>query len=92
MNYYSAWERRLWLAFCAFSIALAIVEPKTSILPIWPEALVREGDTVLCHFTDRLGRNLDNFGKLVLGLTGPRCGGAVVEEQLQFTGEDLPMA
>ena len=32
-------------------------------------AFVREGDAVLCHSMDRLGRNLDDLRKLVLGLT-----------------------
>ncbi len=31
---------------------------------------VRDGDSVLCHSMDRLGRNLDDLRKLVLGLTG----------------------
>ena len=30
---------------------------------------VREGDTVICHSMDRLGRNLDDLRKTVLGMT-----------------------
>jgi hypothetical protein len=30
---------------------------------------VREGDTVVCHSMDRLGRNLDDLRKVVLGMT-----------------------
>jgi DNA invertase Pin-like site-specific DNA recombinase len=32
-------------------------------------AFVREGDTVMCHSMDRLGRNIDDLRKLVSGLT-----------------------
>jgi len=32
-------------------------------------SFVREGDTVVCHSMDRLGRNLDDLRKLVFGLT-----------------------
>ena len=31
-------------------------------------SFVREGDTVVCHSMDRLGRNLDDLRKLVFGL------------------------
>ena len=55
-------------------------------------AFVREGDTVLCHSMDRLGRNLDDLRKLVLGLTGRGVEVRFVKEQLRFTGEDSPMA
>ena len=30
---------------------------------------VREGDTVICHWMDRLARNLDDLRKVVLGFT-----------------------
>ena len=55
-------------------------------------AFVREGDTVLCHSMDRLGRNLDDLRRLVLGLTGRGVEVRFVKEQLRFTGEDSPMA
>ncbi len=55
-------------------------------------AFVREGDTVLCHSMDRLGRNLDDLRRLVLGLTGRSVEVQFVKEQLRFTGEDSPMA
>ncbi len=55
-------------------------------------AFVREGDTVLCHSMDRLGRNLDDLRRLVLGLTGRGVEVQFVKEQLRFTGEDSPMA
>ena len=32
-------------------------------------SFVRDGDAVLCHSMDRLGRNLDDLRKLVFGLT-----------------------
>jgi DNA invertase Pin-like site-specific DNA recombinase len=53
---------------------------------------VREGDTVIVHSLDRLGRNLDDLRKLVKELTG--CGIRVefVKESLTFTGEDSPVA
>ncbi len=53
---------------------------------------VREGDTVVCHSMDRLGRNLDDLRRLVLGLTGRGVEVQFVKEQLRFTGEDSPMA
>ena len=55
-------------------------------------AFVREGDTVLCHSMDRLGRNLDDLRRLVLGLTGRGVEVRFIKEQLRFTGEDSPMA
>lgn len=53
---------------------------------------VREGDTVLCHSTDRLGRNLDDLRKLVLGLTDRGVQVQFLKENLTFTGADSPMA
>lgn len=55
-------------------------------------SFVREGDTVVCHSMDRLGRNLDDLRKLVFGLTerGIRVG--FRKENLVFTGEDSPRA
>ena len=53
---------------------------------------VRNGDTVICHSMDRLGRNLDDLRKLVLELTGRGVRVEFVKESLSFTGEDSPMA
>lgn len=53
---------------------------------------VREGDTVICHSMDRLGRNLDDLRKMVLGLTARGVHVQFVKESLTFTGEDSPMA
>lgn len=53
---------------------------------------VRDGDTVICHSMDRLGRNLDDLRKLVLGLTDRGVQVEFVKENLVFTGADSPMA
>jgi DNA invertase Pin-like site-specific DNA recombinase len=53
---------------------------------------VREGDTVVCHSMDRLGRNLDDLRKVVLGLTERGIHVRFVRENLTFTGADSPMA
>jgi len=53
---------------------------------------VREGDTVICHSMDRLGRNLDDLRRLVLGLTERGIQVQFQKEHLTFTGEDSPMA
>ena len=55
-------------------------------------AFVREGDTVICHSMDRLGRNIDDLRKLVSGLTQRGIQVQFVKESLTFTGEDSPMA
>jgi DNA invertase Pin-like site-specific DNA recombinase len=55
-------------------------------------AFVREGDTVICHSMDRLGRNLDDLRKLVLGMTERGVQVQFVKESLTFTGQDSPMA
>lgn len=55
-------------------------------------AFVREGDTVLVHSMDRLGRNLDDLRKLVLGLTDRGIRVQFMKENLTFTGEESPMA
>jgi DNA invertase Pin-like site-specific DNA recombinase len=49
-------------------------------------AFVREGDTVICHSMDRLGRNLDDLRKLVLGMTERGVQVQFVKESLTFTG------
>lgn len=53
---------------------------------------VRDGDTVVCHSMDRLGRNLDDLRKLVFGLTERGIRVEFRKEALTFTGEDSPMA
>ena len=53
---------------------------------------IREGDTVVCHSMDRLGRNLDDLRKLVIGMTDRGIHVEFVKESLSFTGEDSPMA
>jgi DNA invertase Pin-like site-specific DNA recombinase len=53
---------------------------------------VREGDVVICHSMDRLGRNLDDLRKLVLGMTERGVQVHFVRESLTFTGQDSPMA
>lgn len=53
---------------------------------------VRDGDTVICHSMDRLGRNLDDLRKTVLGLTARGVHVQFVKESLTFTGENSPMA
>ena len=55
-------------------------------------SFVRMGDTVICHSMDRLGRNLDDLRKMVLGLTARGVHVRFVKESLTFTGEDSPMA
>ena len=55
-------------------------------------SFVREGDTVICHSMDRLGRNLDDLRGLVLGLTERGIQVQFVKEHLTFTDEDSPMA
>ena len=53
---------------------------------------VREGDMVVCHSLDRLGRNLDDLRKLVKDLTSRGIRVQFIKENLIFTGEDSPMA
>ncbi|AFL89311.1 site-specific recombinase, DNA invertase Pin [Terriglobus roseus DSM 18391] len=55
-------------------------------------SFVREGDTVVCHSMDRLGRNLDDLRKLVFGLTERGVRVEFRKENLIFIGEDSPMA
>ena len=49
---------------------------------------VREGDTVVVHSLDRLGRNLDDLRKLVTELNGRGIVVQFLKENLTFTGED----
>ena len=53
---------------------------------------IRDGDTVVCHAMDRLGRNLDDLRKLVFGMTERGVRVEFIKENLTFTGEDSPMA
>jgi DNA invertase Pin-like site-specific DNA recombinase len=55
-------------------------------------ALVREGDSVICESMGRLGRNLDDLRKLVLGLTERGVQVQFVKENLTFSGENSPTA
>ncbi|MGD2092024.1 MAG: recombinase family protein [Candidatus Aminicenantes bacterium] len=53
---------------------------------------VREGDTVIVHSMDRLARNLDNLRKIVQTLTKRGVKIEFIKENLNFTGDDSPMA
>lgn len=53
---------------------------------------VRDGDTVVCHAMHRLGRNLDDLRKVVVGLIERGVHGRFEKENLTFTGEDSPMS
>jgi len=53
---------------------------------------VREGDTVVVHSMDRLGRNFDDLRGLVTSLTKRGIRVKFVKESLEFTGEDTPLA
>ena len=53
---------------------------------------VRDGDMVLCHSMDRLGRNLVDLRKTVGELTSRKVGIRFIKENLTLTGDDSPMA
>src|SRR4051812_2545536 len=53
---------------------------------------VRDGDTVVVHSLDRLGRNLDDLRKLVGEMTARGVRVQFLKESLVFTGEDNPMS
>lgn len=53
---------------------------------------VREGDMVVCHSMDRLGRNLVDLRRTVAALTARKIGVRFVKENLTLTGDDSPMA
>jgi DNA invertase Pin-like site-specific DNA recombinase len=53
---------------------------------------IREGDTVVVHSLDRLGRNLDDLRKLVSDMTGRGVRVQFIKENLTFTGDDNAMA
>lgn len=54
-------------------------------------AYVRDGDTILAHSLDRLGRNVDDLRHIVTDLTGRGVRVEVVTQGLVFTGDDNPM-
>jgi DNA invertase Pin-like site-specific DNA recombinase len=53
---------------------------------------VREGDTVIVHSMDRLGRNLDDLRKVVRELTGRKVKVQFIKENLIFSGDANPMS
>lgn len=53
---------------------------------------VRDGDTIIVHSMDRLARNLDDLRKLVHNLTTKGIRIKFIKENLEFSGEDSPMA
>src|SRR6266567_84011 len=53
---------------------------------------VREGDHILVHSLDRLGRNLDDLRKIVKQLTSKGITIEFKKENLCFSGDDSPMA
>lgn len=52
---------------------------------------VREGDTLVIHSMDRLGRNVDDLRRIVNELTGKGVAVQFVKEGLTFSGEASPM-
>lgn len=52
----------------------------------------REGDTVVVHSLDRLGRNLDDLRKLVSSLNQRGVTVQFLKEGLTFVGDDSPMS
>ena len=53
---------------------------------------VRDGDMVICHSMDRLGRNLVDLRRTVTELTSRKVGIRFIKENLTLTGDDSPMA
>jgi DNA invertase Pin-like site-specific DNA recombinase len=53
---------------------------------------VREGDTVIVHSLDRLGRNLDDLRRIVSGLNQRGVTVQFIKEGLTFVGDDSPMS
>ncbi len=53
---------------------------------------VRDGDMVVCHSMDRLGRNLVDLRRTVTDLTTRKIGVRFIKENLTLTGDDSPMA
>ena len=52
----------------------------------------REGDTLVVHSLDRLGRNLDDLRQLVNTLTAKGVRVEFLKEGLTFSGDDAPMS
>jgi DNA invertase Pin-like site-specific DNA recombinase len=52
----------------------------------------REGDTIVVHSLDRLGRNLDDLRKLVSELNDRGVSVQFIKEGLMFVGDDSPMS
>lgn len=55
-------------------------------------SFVREGDSFHVHSMDRLARNIDDLRKIVKDLTSRGVKVLFVKENLEFTGDDSPMA
>jgi len=55
-------------------------------------AYVREGDTLVVHSLDRLGRNLDDLRRLVTQLNSRGIAVQFLKENLMFTGDDSSMS
>jgi DNA invertase Pin-like site-specific DNA recombinase len=53
---------------------------------------VREGDTVVVHSLDRLGRNLDDLRRIVTQLNVRGVAVQFLKENLTFTGDDSSMS
>ena len=53
---------------------------------------IREGDLVIVHSMDRLGRNLDDLRKIVKDLADRGIKLQFIKENLTFSGEDSPMS
>jgi DNA invertase Pin-like site-specific DNA recombinase len=51
-------------------------------------AYIREGDTVIVHSLDRLGRNLDDLRRVVTDLNSREISVEFLKEHLTFTGDD----
>lgn len=52
----------------------------------------RDGDLILVHSMDRLARNLDDLRKIVQQLTTKGIKVRFIKENLEFNGDDSPMA
>ena len=52
----------------------------------------RDGDTILVHSLDRLGRNLDDLRRLVAYLTNRGVRVEFLSENMAFSGDDSPLA
>lgn len=52
----------------------------------------REGDTIVIHSMDRLARNVDDLRRIVQSQNKRGVTVQFIKENLNFTGEDVPMA